>query len=131
MSRDASTATCCSSGLAAFFVCHASRTIFAFSLGRTAGIALAPQVSMPSGTEIYCGYTVHWDTMCPSGNQSWNAKAGIVSPPDRSGFCRIISITGSQFASESAARDYVVREAKKWIDEILIGKAGTTAKNQG
>ena len=81
-------------------------------------LRLLSQISMPSGSEEYCGYAIHWDTRAP-GDGPWNAKAGIVCPPDRSGLCKIISITGSQFECEAEARDYVVREAKRQIDEML------------
>jgi hypothetical protein len=74
---------------------------------------------MPSGTEVYRGYTVQWEIISSPDAQAWNAKVGIVSPPDASGFCKIISITGSRFKSVSGARDYVIREAKKWVDELV------------
>ncbi len=85
----------------------------------TVALPLLLKVSMPSGAEIYRGYTVHWDIISSPDAQGWNAKAGIVSPPDGSGFCKIITITESRFESESEAREYVVREAKKRVDEIV------------
>jgi hypothetical protein len=81
-------------------------------------LRLLGQMSMPSDAEEYRGYTIHWDTISP-GDGPWNAKAGITSPPDTSGFCRIISITGSRFESEAEARDYIRREAKKRVDELV------------
>jgi hypothetical protein len=74
---------------------------------------------MPSGTEIYRDYTFQWDIISSPDAQTWNTKVDIISPAGRSGFCKIISISGSRFESESEARDYVVREAKKRVDEIV------------
>ena len=74
---------------------------------------------MPSGSEEYAGYTIHWDTISLPDAKAWNAKAGLISPADSSGFCKIIAITGSLFTSESEARDYVVRAAKRQIDEMV------------
>ena len=74
---------------------------------------------MPSGSEAYRGYTIHWDTVSPPDAKAWNAKAGLVSPADSSGFCKIIAITGGLFTSESEARDYVLRKAKRQIDEMI------------
>ena len=73
---------------------------------------------MRSGAEVYCGYTIHWE-LISSGDGPWNAKAGIVSAPDRSGFCKIISITAPRFESEAEARDYVVQAARTQIDEMV------------
>jgi hypothetical protein len=118
-SQDASSATCCSSGARNLFLCHVSRTSLTLGNDVNGGIVLAPQRSMPSGAEIYRGYTVHWDIISSSDVQGWNAKVGIVSLPDGSGFCKIITITESRFESELEAREYVVGEAKKRVDEIV------------
>jgi hypothetical protein len=93
-------------------------------------LPLLRQVCMPSGTEIYGGYTVHWDIISSPDAQGWNAKVGIVSPPDRSGFCEIISITGPRFESESEAREYVVHEAKKRVDEIIDRRRRSSTKEE-
>jgi hypothetical protein len=74
---------------------------------------------MPSGAEAYRGYTIHWDTISPA-DGLWNARAGVLCRPDSSGFAnRIVGITGRRFTFEAEARDYVIRDAKKRIDEIL------------
>ena len=76
---------------------------------------------MPSGAEKYRGYTVYWDTA--SAADGWIAKAGALCPPDSFGFCnRIVGITGCQFTSEAEARDYVVRAARRRIDETLTAQ---------
>jgi hypothetical protein len=85
---------------------------------KTVALSLLPQVSMLSGAELYCGYTIHWE-LISSGDGPWNAKASIVSAPDSSGFRKIISITASRFESEAEARDYVVRAARTQIDEMV------------
>jgi hypothetical protein len=98
--------------------CRAYRTIFAISLDVNGGTALAQPMSMPSGSEGYRDYAIHWDTI-PTANGPWDAKAGLVSPADSSGFFKIIALNGGLFASESEARDYIVRAAKKQIDEMV------------
>jgi hypothetical protein len=48
----------------------------------------------------------------------WKGKAGILSPPDASGISsRIVGITADRFNSESEAREYILRAAKKRIDD--------------
>jgi uncharacterized membrane protein len=93
---------------------------------------LLVQVNMPSGSEGYRGYAIHWDTVSAA-DGPWNGKAGVLCAPDISGFSTtILAITGRRFASEAGARDYVIREAKKRIDEIVMKRerAGSTAKSQ-
>jgi hypothetical protein len=84
---------------------------------------------MSFGAELYRGYAIHWDVSAADG--PWNATAGVLCPPDSSGFAnRIDAIIGRRFSSEAGARDYVIREAKKRIDEILIKMARTTATSR-
>jgi hypothetical protein len=57
--------------------------------------------------------------------QLWRAQAGVVAPPGSSGIPDTIhGITGDQLKSEAEARDYVSREAKKWVHERLTGRSG-------
>jgi hypothetical protein len=82
--------------------------------------ALLVRLNMPSGTEEYRCYTIHWDTIGPTDQNAWRAKAGIIAPPHNIGAVDpIVGITGDRFDTESEARDYVLRAAKKRVDEII------------
>jgi hypothetical protein len=81
---------------------------------------------MPSGTEEYRCYIIYWDTIGPTDQNAWRAKAGIIAPPDSTGDSDpIVGISGDRFQSESEARDYVLRAAKKHVDEIIDGPLET------
>lgn len=128
MSGDATTVTCCNSGLATFsrLSRFSDKTPLFTRKPLLASELLAP-VSMPSDLEVHRGYAVYWYTSS-SADDAWNARGVILSPPDSSGLRnRLTGVTGHRFTSESEARDFVIREAKKWIDEILMRRTGTTA----
>jgi hypothetical protein len=81
---------------------------------------------MPSDVEVYRGYAVYWYTSS-SADDAWNSRGVLLSPPNSSGLRnRLTGVTGQRFTSESEARDFVIREAKKLIDEIVMRRVGTT-----
>jgi hypothetical protein len=83
---------------------------------------LLVRMNMPSGTEEYRCYTIYWDTIPPTDPHAWRVKAGIIPPRDSTGVPDpILGITGDRFQSESEARDYVLRAARKRVDEIIDG----------
>ena len=65
----------------------------------------------------YCGYRILSDVREVAGTGIWMGKAAVVEPPDASGIERVSPIfTGTSFNTEKAAYDYLIAEAKKWID---------------
>jgi len=64
-----------------------------------------------------CGYRIVCDAREVPGTRIWIGKAAVVQPADAFGIERVHSIFADAcFTTEEAASDYLIAEAKKWID---------------
>ena len=69
---------------------------------------------------MHCGFRIFYDVREVPGTGIWMGKAAVVEPADASGIERVSPIfTGNCFTAENAARDYLIAEAKKWIDRQI------------
>jgi hypothetical protein len=76
----------------------------------------SPQNTMPPDV-FYRGYRIVSDVQEVPGTRFWRPKAAVVKPPDVSGVERVHPIiTSGWYSSEDAAGDFVLNEAKEWID---------------
>jgi hypothetical protein len=65
----------------------------------------------------YRGYRIVSEIEEIPGTGFWKGKAAVVEPADASGVERVHPITATAyFRTEKAASDFIVAEAKKWID---------------
>lgn len=71
------------------------------------------------------GYRIVCDTREVPGTPIWLGKAAVVQPADCLGVERVHRILGDAcFTSEKAVSDYLIAEAKKWIDNQLETRSG-------
>lgn len=64
-----------------------------------------------------CGYRIVCDVHEVPGTRIWMGKAAVVQPADENGIERVHRIFAPCcFISEKSATDYLIVEAKKWID---------------
>jgi hypothetical protein len=74
---------------------------------------------MSSSEEEYRGYSIKWDVIYKADTNLFAAQAAIVSHPDSSGIPSIHPVPRrDDFATEDEALDYIMRAAKKWIDDV-------------
>lgn len=67
----------------------------------------------------YRGYRIVWDARRQPDTVFWTGKAAVVLPADALGVKKIHRITGGEhFLNEEDARDYLINEAKEWIDDV-------------
>lgn len=68
----------------------------------------------------YCGYRIVCDVREVPGMRTWMGKAAVVQPADEFGIERIHSIFADAcFTTEKAVSDYLIAQAKKWIDKQI------------
>ena len=71
----------------------------------------------------YRGYRILSDIREVSGMRIWMGKAAVVAPADISGIERVSPIfAGTPFETEKAAYDYLIAEARKWIDKQILSQ---------
>ncbi len=68
-----------------------------------------------------CGYRIVCDVREVSDTRIWVGKAAVVQPADKFGVERVQQhiFPDSCFTSEKAAFDYLIADAKKWIDQQI------------
>lgn len=66
---------------------------------------------------FYRGYRIVSDIQNVPGTHLWKANAAVVKPADVAGVERVHRIvTSAWYSSEDEAGDFVLSEAKEWID---------------
>ena len=74
---------------------------------------------MPKDALEYRGYRIIWDVRELTGTGLWRARAAVTVPPPVSPSEPIHSLDGFYFANSKQAMDYVIDEAKRWIDKMI------------
>lgn len=66
---------------------------------------------------FYRGYRIVSDVQEEPGTGFWKARAAVVKPANATGVERVHRVVSTAyFSSEKAACDFLIAEAKKWID---------------
>jgi len=67
-----------------------------------------------------CGYRIVCDVREVPGTRIWTGKAAVVQPADASAIERIHPLFADAcFTTEKAASDYLIAQAKKWIENQI------------
>lgn len=68
----------------------------------------------------YRGYRIVSDVRKVAEPPLWTGKAAVVQPADNNGIERVYPVFAPRcFVSEESASDYLITEAKKWVDMQL------------
>lgn len=71
------------------------------------------------------GYRIVCDVREGPGMRTWMGKAAVVQPADEFGIERVHHIFADAcFTTEKAAFDYLIADAKKWIDSQIGNQLG-------
>ncbi|HXG50923.1 MAG TPA: hypothetical protein VNN77_05870 [candidate division Zixibacteria bacterium] len=87
---------------------------------------------MPKDEEWYRGHVISWAVNKEGCSEHWSGIAGVIRPPGRPGRrVQLVEGPAGRFTTAELARDYILREARRWIDRQIAGSAAVYPASSG